>query len=319
MLVQVPLLLKKHLAPTLSLQLKGPAVRKVMGRLGIGTFGIAANQINLLVTTVLATGTQLGALSWLTYAFRLFQLPVGILSVPIANSNLVHFSDLWKEGRKKEAADSLEVSYTLSWFVLVPALCLLYALSSEIVELIFQRGAFDAHDSSQTALALRAYLLGLPFYGLYKLLAPTFFALDRPRVPVMVSIASILANIIFCVFLVPHYGFTVLALGTSVTMVLNSSLLVYFIVRTMGLSFRPFFNLRILNFLASGAGCLMIVLWAKNFAFVWGPSWFALIFNGLLWSIVGGLSYLAFALSLDFFLDGGKMLALLRQKRNKAH
>ena len=317
MLVQVPLLFKKQLAPTFSLQLKGPAVRAVIGRLGIGTFGIAANQINLLVTTVLATGTQIGALSWLTYAFRLFQLPVGILSVPIANSNLVHFSDQWKAGNKKEAASTLETSYTLSWFVLIPALCLLYALSSEIVELIFERGAFDTQDSSQTTLALRAYIVGLPFYGLYKLLGPTFFALDRPHVPVVVSIVSILANIVFCVALVPQYGFTVLALGTSVTMMLNSSLLICFIKRAMGLSWWFFFNPRILIFLSAGAGCSLVTFWVKNFSLEWGPSWFALTLNCLWWLAAGGLSYLALALSLDCLLGKGQMLSLLRLRRKR--
>ena len=81
---------------------------KVVVLLGPGLVGFAATQINLLVNTILASGTIVGAVSWLSYAFRLFQLPVGILSVSIGNSNLVHFSEAWKTGEKEKATDLVD-------------------------------------------------------------------------------------------------------------------------------------------------------------------------------------------------------------------
>ncbi len=318
MLVQVPLVLKKRLAPTWRVQFSGQVVKTVVHRLGIGTLGIAANQINILVTTVLATGAQLGALSWLTYAFRLFQFPVGLLSVPIANANLVHFSDLWKSGKREEAVDSLQTSYTLSWFVLTPALCILYATSSEAVQLIFERGAFDAFDRTQTALALRAYILGLPFYGLYKLFAPTFFALDQPRIPVAVSAVSVFCNIAFCWFTVPRYGFHWLALGTSLSMALNCCALACFLKRRPHLPWRFFFNLKVANFALAGVGCFCTIWWIKQFSrqFSWqfGPQWVSLSLNCLGWAAIGGLAYLAFVLALDALWGGGHILAILRRR-----
>src|SRR5690606_20099065 len=103
------------------------------------------------------------------YGFRLFQLPVGILSVSIGNSNLIHFSEAWKKKDVAGAKASLQSSYYLSFLTVMPAMVILYCLSEEIVNLIFERGRFERSDTLMTAEALRMYALGLPFYGIYKI------------------------------------------------------------------------------------------------------------------------------------------------------
>ena len=133
--------------------------------IGPGLVGFAAAQVNLLITTMLATGSMVGAVSWLNYSFRLFQLPVGILSVSIGNSSLVYFSESWKKGDQAGAKKSLEGSYFLSFLTVMPALAVLFCFSEEIVNLIFERGKFDRNSTIMTAEALRMYALGLPFYG----------------------------------------------------------------------------------------------------------------------------------------------------------
>jgi len=258
MLVQLPLLFKKAYGPLGPIQLINKSTKKIMHRIGIGTIGIAATQINILVTTILATGTTIGAVSWLTYAFRLFQFPVGILSVSIAGSNLVHFSDAWKSGEKEQAVDLLKSSYTLSIITIVPAFALLYGLAGESLNLVFERGAFGRHDTLMSTKALHFYLLGLPFYGLYKIFAPTFFALDKPKIPVKISVFSILCNLIFCSTLIYGlgYGFEILALGTSLSMLINTNLQAYFLKQTLKLRLSFFFNLKILKIVIAGAVCL---------------------------------------------------------------
>lgn len=265
MLLQVPLVFKKGFGPTGSWQFKSEWTSSILNRLGIGTVGIAATQINILITTILATGTQLGAVSWLTYAFRLFQFPVGILSVSIAGSNLVHFSESWKAGKSQEAVDTLKTSYQMSWVVIVPALALMMGLAHETVHLIFERGAFNARDTLMATKALRMYLWGLPFYGLYKIFAPTFFSLDRPKVPVLISITAIVINIIFCVLLVPQYGFSVLALGTSVSMFINCTLQGIFLARFLDLKASFFMSARLVKVLVAGAVTYTFVLNLKQY------------------------------------------------------
>ncbi len=169
LIVQFPTLFRKKYCFLGPLELINDSTKKIANRLGIGTIGIAATQINILVTTFLATGTEIGAVSWLAYAFRLFQFPVGILGVSIAGTNLVHFSDAWKSNKKEEAIHFLYSSYILSFFLMIPAMALLVALCKESVHLVFERGAFSSLSTSKTSLALYAYLLGLPFYGIYKI------------------------------------------------------------------------------------------------------------------------------------------------------
>jgi putative peptidoglycan lipid II flippase len=222
LLVQIPLIFKKNLSPKGPIELKTPHTKKILGRLGIGTIGLAATQINILVTTILATGTVLGAVSWLNYAFRLFQFPVGVLSVSLAGPNLVHFSEAYSQNNLEKAKAVLQSSYHYSFFLLLPAMALLYSLADETVWPIFKRGAFLAEDVEQTSRCLRLYIIGLPFYGLYKIFSPLFFSMNRPKLPVYISMGAISLNIIFCLLLTPQYGFTVLALGTSLSMGINA-------------------------------------------------------------------------------------------------
>lgn len=249
--VQVPLIYKKGFKPLWPKEFWTERSKKVFRLLGPGLFGFAATQINLLVTTILATGTLVGATSWLNYSFRLFQLPVGILSVSIGNSNLVHFSEAWKKGDEGTAKGSLQSSYFLSFLTVMPALVVLYCLSDEIVNVIFERGKFDRISTLNTGEALRMYALGLPFYGLYKILVPTFYALDRQKVPVMASILSIGFNISFCLFLTPMFGFKILALGTTLSVLLNSLVLGWVLKDVLKLSWGFYFNPRMLKVLVA--------------------------------------------------------------------
>ena len=265
MLVQLPVLIKKKYGPIGigELRFVTPDIKKIFDRLGIGTIGIAATQINILITTIIATGTQLGAVSWLTYAFRLFQFPVGILGVSVAGSNLVHFSDAWKENRLNDAKSILQSSFFLSLFLIILSMAIGLGMNDQIVQIVFERGAFDQTDTQMTAVALRYYLYGLPFYGLYKIFGPTFFALDRPKVPVFISIAAIVFNIVFCLSLTDTYGFQILALGTTLSMVLNSFCQGIFISKTLKLKPTFFINLKLFKILLAGIGSFYIVDFLK--------------------------------------------------------
>lgn len=263
MLLQVPLLFKKGFGPSGELELFGPYTKSILNRLGIGTVGVAATQINILITTILATGTQLGAVSWLTYAFRLFQFPVGILSVSIGGSNLVHFSEAWKAGKREEAKSTLATSYLFSWLLILPAFVLIMGLANETVHLIFERGAFSSRDTAQSAMALRQYMWGLPFYGLYKIFGPTFFSIDRPKIPVFISITAIAANIIFCLLMVPQYGFSILALGTSLSMMLNCFLQSVYLHKYLRLGAKFFISTRLVKFLISAGLSWLVLSWIR--------------------------------------------------------
>lgn len=257
--VQVPLIIKRGYKPVWPKKFWTVKSKKILTLIGPGLIGFAASQINLLITTILATGTLVGAVSWLNYAFRLFQLPVGILSVSIGNANLVHFSEAWKSKDEAGAKASLQNSYYLSFLTVMPALVILYCLSEEIVNLIFERGRFDRNSTLMTAQALRMYAIGLPFYGITKILVPTFYALDRQKIPVISAIASIAFNITFCLLLTPVYGFKILALGTTLSVLVNSTIQSWVLKKDLSLSWGFFFSARIFKVLGASLFTALVV------------------------------------------------------------
>lgn len=256
--VQVPILLRSGYKPMWPKQFWTVRSKKVVKLIGPGLIGFAAAQINILITTILATPI-VGATSWLNYSFRLFQLPVGILSVSIGNSNMVHFSEAWKKKDVAGAKASLQQSYYLSFLTVMPALVVLYCLSDEIVNLIFERGKFTHTSTLMTGEALRMYALGLPFYGLYKIWVPTFYALDRQKIPVMASLLSIAFNISFCLMLTPIFGFKILALGTTLSVLVNSCFQSYVLKKDLELSWGFFFSSRIWKVVGATVGSAVIV------------------------------------------------------------
>ncbi|EQC49933.1 integral membrane protein MviN [Bacteriovorax sp. BSW11_IV] len=311
MIVQVPMIFKKAYGPMGPIKLLSKSSQKILHRISIGTIGIAATQINILITTMLATSTMVGAVSWLNYAFRLFQFPVGILSVSIANSNLVHFSDSWKKGDKESSVEFLHTGYFFSFLTIIPAFALLFALGSETVHLIFERGAFTREDTQMVTKALYFYVVGLPFYGLYKIFAPTFFTLDKPKVPVAISVLSIFCNIIFCVIFTPIYGFQILALGTSLSMIIITLMQSYFLCRYLDIGLSFFFFPRLFKLFIAGVGCYLAAHFMAQQFFSFDAS-FAV--KAIQFSISGVSGALTYALILGIL---GEFKTLLRAIKRK--
>lgn len=256
-LLQLPLLVKNHLGPIPPKEIFSKYSKKVVTKIIPSLVGFAATQINIVITTILATGTVVGAVSWLNYAFRLFQFPVGIISVSISGSNLVLFSEAWKNNDKPRAIELLKAAYELSFFAIIPATALIYALAEPSVALVFERGVWSAMDTSNTAMVLRFYIVGLPVYGLYKIWTPTFYALDLQKVPVTASIISIVFNICFCWPLVSVYGFKILALGTSLSMLLNTAIQTVILKKELKLDRKFLFDLRLAKMLLAGGLCFL--------------------------------------------------------------
>lgn len=287
--VQVPLIYKYGFRPIWPKEFWNEKSKKVVKLIGPGLVGFAAAQVNLLISTILATGSLVGAVSWLNYSFRLFQLPVGILSVSIGNSNLVHFSESWKKRDVEGAKASLASSYFLSFLTVMPALVVLYCLSDEIVNLIFERGRFNRESTLHTAEALRMYALGLPFYGIYKIWVPTFYALDRQKIPVISSLITIGFNIAFCLLMTPIFGFKMLALGTTLSVFLNSAIQSYMLKRELKLGWNFFFSIRMGKVALATLLCAITAEWLLKVEFFTQPFLMKCIYLTAQISIIGVL------------------------------
>lgn len=213
---------------------RDPALREILALMIPGTVGLAATQINLFVSTILATGEGTGAMSWLNYAFRIMYLPIGLFGVSVASAAMPTLSA--QAGRHDHAAMRDTVSKALRMMLMlnVPATFGLIALAEPIVRLIFQRGAFTATDTTAVGAALACYAPGLVGYSAVKVASPTFYALKDSRTPVIVSFATVALNVGMSLALVGVMSYQGLALATAVTAITNACILLWLLSRRIG-------------------------------------------------------------------------------------
>lgn len=254
-LLQIPSLLK--LGYKIKLPIKKISeqttneINQITKKMGPGLIGFSINQINLLVNTILASGSIVGAVSWLNYAFRLFQFPVGIFSVSLGTSNLVHFSALWKLDKKTEAISLLKATLYFGLAIIAPITIITFLLGDWLINLVFEGGKFLNSDTLITAKALAIYAIGLPFVAFNKILIPVFYSIDKQSLPVKVSIASMIVNISISLSLIGKYGFLVLPTAMTVSIILNSSSLLYFLRKEFKTKESFLINIRSFKILSS--------------------------------------------------------------------
>jgi putative peptidoglycan lipid II flippase len=216
------------------LDIRDEGLHRVLLLMGPGTIGMAATQINVFVNTVLATGQGTGAVSWLDFAFRLMYLPIGLFGVSIATAATPAISRMVAEHDLARIRSTLAGALGLMLFLNVPATIGLMVLARPIVAVIFEHGEFTAADTMATASALQLYAIGLVGYSIVRIISPTFYALQRSRVPVMVSAGSVLVNVALNLALVRVMGYRGLALGTSITAILNAAVQLFLLQREIG-------------------------------------------------------------------------------------
>jgi putative peptidoglycan lipid II flippase len=157
-----------------------------------------------------------GPVSWLGYAFRFMQLPLGVFGVAIASATLPSISRKVAESERGEFRGLLARSLGMVFLLTVPSSVGLAVLGEPMIGAVYQGGEFSAADTHQTALALTSYAVGLAGYSATKVLAPAFYALSDSRTPMLVSLASIAVNYVASATLVRLAGHAGLALSTSV-------------------------------------------------------------------------------------------------------
>ncbi len=232
-LVQWPLLRREGFRYRATLDFTDPDLREVLRLMGPGTVGLAAVQINVFVNTFLATSQQEGAVSWLSYAFRLMYLPIGLFGVSIATAALPDISRHATAGDTPAMRRTISGALRMMLMLNVPATVGLIALAQPIVALLLERGRFTASDTAATASALMFYAPGLLGYSAVKIASPTFYSLRDSRTPVIVSVLSVLANLGINLTLVRVMGFRGLALGTALAAMFNALALLWLLERRL--------------------------------------------------------------------------------------
>ena len=232
--LQAPMLRREGFRYQATLDPHDEGLRNILRLMGPGTLAGAAVQINLLVNMVLATGQGTGAVSWLSYAFRVMYLPIGLFGVSIAAANLPIVSRHAARDEPHEIRAAVSRALRLMLMVSIPATVGLMALGQPIVELIFERGSFTPADSMATAAALLFYAPGLAGYSAVRIAVPCFYALGDSRTPTAVSLGAVALNIVLNLALVQVLGYRGLALGTSIAAVANALTLLALLRRPLG-------------------------------------------------------------------------------------
>lgn len=221
LLIQVPTLYRVGYTFIPRIDLRDPGLRRILLLMLPATIGLSATQINIFVNTNFAASCVEGSVSWLNYAFRLVQLPIGIFGVAFSIAIMPvlgrHAAQKDMQGLRQTFNSSLIMVLSLT----IPATAGLILLAQPIIRLIFEHGAFTAFDTLRTAEALTYYAYGLFAYSAVKVMVPVFYALGDTRYPVIGSFIAVTANIIIISLTIESFQHKAIALSTSCTMALN--------------------------------------------------------------------------------------------------
>ena len=179
--------------------------------------GAGGMQLNLLVDLILASLLPAGAISWLYYADRVAQLPLGIVGIALGTALLPRLSAAEVEGQKEEVVKALDEAFILGGFFVMPAMTGLIILAGPIIEGLFVYGAFGVNDAVRSSMALSAYAIGLPGFVVVKILQPAFYAAGQPGSVLKISIMTVIVNITGSLIMMPLFGHVGLALATSLS------------------------------------------------------------------------------------------------------
>ncbi len=200
-----------------------PQVRALLRLILPAALGAGAVQVNLLISTALAARfLGEGAVSWLYYADRLNQLPLGIIGIGVGTALLPTMSRLLGGGDAAGAVAQQNRAIELVLLLTLPAAAGLVVAAEPIIRVLFEHGQFGAADTAATAAALAGFALGLPAYVLIKVLTPGFHARSDTRTPVRVALASMLVNLVANLALVWPLGHVGIAVGTAIAAWMNA-------------------------------------------------------------------------------------------------
>ncbi|MEA1921801.1 MAG: murein biosynthesis integral membrane protein MurJ [Pseudomonadota bacterium] len=234
LMLQLPVL-KKHGFPWRPrFQFKHPAIKRVIVLMGPSLIGLGITQITIFFNTLLASYLVDGSISYLYFADRLIQFPLGIFAVALGTAVLPALSHAAAEKKWHDFSITFSLALRLLMFITLPAMAGLIILSKPIVFLLFERGQFGAHSTDMVAQTIIAYAAGLWAYAALRIIVPAFHSLQDTKTPVKVGAIALVVNLI-CAFVLMHFFQHLgLALATAISSAVNCLLLLALLKRRLG-------------------------------------------------------------------------------------
>jgi putative peptidoglycan lipid II flippase len=235
-------------------------VKELFARVGPGALGAGATQINIAISTVLASLLPSGSVSWLFYADRLNQPPLGIIGIAVATTLLPVLSTRVQAGDHNGVRHYTTRAVEFSFVLGLPAMIGLAVAARPIIHVLFEQGAFTSHDTRMTAFALSAYSLGLLPFILIKVLSAIFFSHHDTKTPVRTAVTSVVLNIVFALSLLHALGHAGIALATALASWANFTLLLLAARKQKKLLLHPSCTPRLLKIVGSVAVMALFLL-----------------------------------------------------------
>jgi putative peptidoglycan lipid II flippase len=260
--IQLPHLARVGQRYDLTIGLGHPGVRKVVWLMGPRVLGLAAVQINFIVSTLLASNMPAGSVTAYNYAFQLMQIPVGVLGVSVAVALFPTLSRDAALGRLSQIRQQVAASLRILIFLAAILTAGMTVLAEPLVAVFFQYGLFSSDSTQRTAEALVFFALGLAAQTVVHLLARTFYSLQDTRTPVTWAVVAVALNLPLMVWLSGPMGVSGLALAMSITAVVEvAGLLVALRVRLSGLDGSALLS-SVVRSAAAGAAAALVMLGA---------------------------------------------------------
>ena len=220
---------KKNFKPILSIKIKmDDKIKFFFRKLIPSIFSSGVTQINILVGTIIAS-FQAGAVSYLYYADRVYQINIAIAGIAVGTVMLPELSKHIKNNNYDKAVNLQNRALELCLFLAVPAAVALFLASEEIITSLFGYGSFDIKSVNNTAIALIFFSLGVPAFSILKIFSNFFFARNDTKLPFYLSAVSVILNILISVSLFNKFGFVIIPIATSISSWIHVFLLYYFI------------------------------------------------------------------------------------------
>ncbi len=227
--VQLPLLHRIGYKFKFNFNLFHEGMKKILRLFTPMIIGLSAGRINILVSTLWASFLAEGSMSYLNYSFRLMHFPLGVFAVALGTVALPRVSELAVKGDTENLNKTFYQAMNLNFFIVIPAAVFLALLSHEITRLTYQWGVFSELDAQNTALALRHYSYGLIGFAAVRVIVPFFYAFNDAKLPMRISIITVIINILLYFPLVKMLDFAGLAAATSIAGIVNAIALYTFL------------------------------------------------------------------------------------------
>jgi putative peptidoglycan lipid II flippase len=219
------------LLPALSRPRLTPDVRRLLVLIAPAALGAGVQQLNLLVDLIIASLLPTGSVSYLYYADRIVQLPLGVVGVAMGTVLLPTLSRAVGAGDEGLAHERQNRALEFALLLTLPAAAALVVIATPVISVLFERGAFDAAATAASAGALAAYAAGLPAFVLVKVLAPGYFARQDTRTPLAVAVVCLVVNVVLNLLLMGPLAHVGIALASTLSSWLNAGLLAAGLVR----------------------------------------------------------------------------------------